>query len=87
VGWESRDSAKESIEAWLEHALDVVGASVHITTREERKEWAALTSKLSAWLSAATARTFTNVATDEELATLAAATHSTLQAVPGTDSD
>ncbi len=83
VGWESRDSAKESIQVWLEHALDVVGASVHITTREERKEWAALTTKLSAWLSAATARTFTKVAADEELATQAAAMHSTLQAVPG----
>ena len=84
VGWESRDSAKESIESWLGHALDVVGASVHVTTRDERKEWSTLATKLNTWLSGVTARAFTKVATDEELAKLAAATHSTLQAAPGT---
>ena len=83
VGWESRDSAKESIESWLGHALDVVGASVHVTTRDERKEWSTLATKLNTWLSGVTARTFTKVATDQELAKLAAATHSTLQATPG----
>jgi hypothetical protein len=83
-GWESRESAKESIEAWLEHAMDVVGSSVHVTTRDERKEWAGVAAKLTSRMESVTARTFTKVASDEELAALAAATHSSLQTTPGT---
>ena len=82
-GWESRESAKESIDTWFEHAVDVIGSAVHVTTREERKEWGALASDLAKWMQAVTARTFTKVGSDEELAALAAATHVSLQIPAG----
>ena len=82
-GWESRESAKKSIDVWLLHAVDVIGSAVHVTTRDERKEWGALASDLATWLEAVTARTFTKVGSDEELAALAAATHASLQIPAG----
>ena len=67
-GWGSRSAAKEFVDRWFEHAHDMIGASVHVTTREERKAWDETAAKLEQWMEGVTARTFTKVGTDEELA-------------------
>jgi hypothetical protein len=45
-----REDAKLQIEQWLEHVQDVIGSSVHTTTRAERKSLLGRANKLQGWM-------------------------------------
>ena len=49
-GWGSRSAAKEFVDRWFEHAHDMIGASVHVTTREERKAWVSCHNIAAVWV-------------------------------------